>query len=295
MRRYNSSRKFLEDFRQKVESLDRKSKSKVKKIEEKEEEEVKQEPVVNELLKHNVGAIPWTNTVHRGRLYMLRHTFLDVIGNTRWEMNRPLDEEHIQALFLSFEELVENKEGNLSFYEPINIAYVIEGNYIRVIDGQHRMEAIKGIRLKYRDYEFYVPVLVWNVKTELDMMNLLHLINHKKAFDMNLIRYDEAELISEMESKFRVRRFKSIFGKRRPHLDKDKFLEKIEGKFESWRLRYGEIENVIRRIDEMNQFVKNNIRVSWGNSTFVRQRAEEMGFYLALDREMGWVDMIYKN
>ena len=127
------------------------------------------------------------------------------------------------------------------------------------------------------------------------MMNLLHLINHKKSFDMNLIRYDEAELVSEMESKFRVKRFKSIFGKRRPHLDKDKFLEKIEGKFEIWRLRYGEIGNVIRRIDEMNQFVKNNVKDSWGNSTFVRQRAEDMGFYLGLDREMGWVDRIYKK
>lgn len=301
MRKYNDSRKFLEDIREKMKNIDKNSKLKVNRIrfkqcneEDMEKEEVESEPIMNKLLEHKIAAMPYPNSVHQGTLYMMKHTFLDVIGNTRWEMNRQLDEEHINNLFNCYEREKINGKNNLSFLSHIDMAYVISGNYIRVIDGQHRMEALKDIRLKYHDYGFYIPVVIWNVNTELDMMNLLHLINHKKAFDMNLIKYDEAEFLSEMDKKFRVGRYRSIFGKKRPHIDKDKFLEKIEEKFKIWKYRYGEISNLIRKIEEINNYIKNNIKESWSNSMSVKQKANDMGFYLGLDRDMGWVDRIYK-
>lgn len=269
---------------------------KQKRREELETVEVEEESVKERLLRYVYanGIIPYPNTFCTGTLYMFKNTFLDIIGNTRWELNRPLDEAHIESLYRSYElEIMNGKD--ISFFSHIDIAYVKRGNYIRVIDGQHRMEALREIRLRYRERTFYIPVVIWDVETELDMMRLLHLTNHKKAFDMNLIKYDEASLISEMEKKFLSGRFKSIFGKKYPQIDKLKFIRKIGDKIESWKLRYGEICNLVRRIDEINDYVKNNINEAWGNSTIVIEKAVRMGFYLGLDREMGWVDMIYKN
>jgi len=300
MRRYRSSRKFLEDFRRDAEVyLQRKNNVKPKKdsslVEDNSIEkdvENKNEISMMEILKPFIYAkMPFPNTVHRGTLYVLKSQVLDVLGGVRWEMNRPIDISHVRYLSRCFEEEISKGEKNLSFLAQLDFSYIVDKNELKVIDGQHRLEALREIRLKYRDYEFYVPVMIWEVKNDLDMMNLLHLINHKKAFDLNLIKYDEADLLREMELEMKNGGCRSIYGKRRPHMDKEHFLEKIVGKFEEWRLKYGEIENVVKRIKDLNMEMRGR-KDRWGNSTEVLRKADKMGFYLGLDRDFVWMEKV---
>jgi len=301
MRRYRSSRKFLEDFRKDAEVYLRKNnrnpvrKEKAPILEEQkkgEEVEVRDEVSVMEMIKPFIfGKIPYPNTVHRGTLYLLNSRVLDVLGGIRWEMNRPIDVNHVKYFYESYEREIAEGEKNLSFLTQLDFSYIVSKNELKVIDGQHRLEALREIRLKYREYEFYVPVLIWEVKNDLDMMNLLHLINHKKSFDLNLIKYDEADLLMEMELEMKNGGCRSIYGKRRPHMDKEQFLERIEGKFEEWKLRYGEIDNMVRRIREINMEMRGK-KDRWGNSTEVLRKADKMEFYLGLDRDFGWIEKV---
>ena len=240
---------------------------------------------------------PFPNKRHRGYYALCASTAFGTLHSPIWELNRKIDKKHVAHLFEAYE--VDIKSGNEpSFFDPIHIACNQSLDTIKVIEGQHRVQALEEIIRRYPDTHFEFPIIVWLVEDDNDMMHLLHIVNNRKTFNLDAnVSYLLSDIITAFSERFRYYDENDveieIFGNTRPHIDKSNFIQKLKTHLDTLNRKYPSVEALIQKFYEINQEIKDMPRYKrGGGSKITHDRAEKYNFFLGLDKEMEWFSRI---
>ena len=187
------------------------------------------------------------------------------------------------------------KNGNEpSFFDPIHIACNQRRDTIKVIEGQHRVQALEEIILRYPSMHFEFPIILWLVEDDNDMMHLLHIVNNRKTFNLDSnVSYLLSDIITAFSERFRYYDENDVeiemFGNTRPYIDKALFIQKLKAQLDVLNRKYLSVEALIQRFYEINQEIRDMPRYKrGGGSKITHDRAEKYDFFLGLDKEMEW-------
>ena len=213
-------------------------------------------------------------------------------------MNRKIDEKHVAHLFEAYE--ADIKSGNEpSFFDPIHIAFNRKRDIIKVIEGQHRVQALEEIIRRYPSMHFEFPIILWLVEDDNDMMHLLHIVNNRKTFNLDTnVSYLLSDIITAFSERFRYITDENeveIFGNTRPYIDKAVFVRKLKAQLDNEQLiqKYPSVDTLIQKFEEINCEIKDTPKYKrGGGSKITHDRAEKYNFFLGLDKEMEWFSRI---
>ena len=240
---------------------------------------------------------PFPNKRHRGYFALCESTAFGTLHSPIWELNRKIDEKHVAHLFEAYE--ADIKSGNEpSFFDPIHIACNQSRDTIKVIEGQHRVQALEEIIRRYPSTHFEFPIILWLVEDDNDMMHLLHIVNNRKTFNLDVnVSYMLSDIMTAFSERFRYYDENDveieIFGNTRPYIDKSNLIQKLKAQLDTLNRKYPSVEALIQRFYEINQEIKDMPRYKrGGGSKITHDRAEKYNFFLGLDKEMEWFSRI---
>lgn len=129
---------------------------------------------------------------------------LHILHSPIWALNRKIDRDHVRLLFEAYEKDVKIGQ-QICFFDMIHITYNVVSDEIKVIEGQHRIQALEEILRKYPDYECKFPAVLWNISDDNDMMHLLHIVNNRKHFELEEnISYEISDIVSTLSDHFQT-------------------------------------------------------------------------------------------
>ena len=241
---------------------------------------------------------PFPNKRHRGYYALCASTSFGTLHSPIWELNRKIDEKHVAHLFEAYE--ADIKSGNEpSFFDPIHIAFNRKRDIIKVIEGQHRVQALEEIIRRYPSTHFEFPIILWLVEDDNDMMHLLHIVNNRKTFNLDTnVSYLLSDIITAFSERFRYITDENeveIFGNTRPYIDKAVFVRKLKAQLDNEQLiqKYPSVDTLIQKFEEINCEIKDTPKYKrGGGSKITHDRAEKYNFFLGLDKEMEWFSRI---
>lgn len=257
------------------------------KIEEQGQEEQIKKTQIDEFLENvePLSSIP--NSKHRGYMAFCSLKCLHILHSPIWALNRKIDRDHVRLLFDSYEK--DAKIGQqICFFDMIHITYNVGSDEVKVIEGQHRIQALEEIRRKYPAYECKFPAVLWNVSDDNDMMHLLHIVNNRKHFELEgNINYEISDIVSTLSDHFQT----NIWGEFRPFMSKPVFIERLKQKIDHIRQEYDSVEDYVDKLIKINEDIGKLPKYKRGGGTkSTNEKAEEMGFFLGLDKNMGWLE-----
>ena len=231
-----------------------------------------------------LSSIP--NSKHRGYMAFCSLKCLHILHSPIWALNRKIDRDHVRLLFEAYEKDVKIGQ-QICFFDMIHITYNVVSDEIKVIEGQHRIQALEEILRKYPDYECKFPAVLWNISDDNDMMHLLHIVNNRKHFELEEnISYEISDIISTLSDHFQT----NIWGEFRPFMSKPVFIEKLKQKIDHIRQEYDSVEDYVDKLIQINEDIGKLPKYKRGGGTkSTNEKAEEMGFFLGLDKNMGWL------
>jgi len=236
----------------------------------------------------------YPNDTHKGTFAIGNLQVMQMIYDLRWELNRPIDENHVKELYNVYE-----KNPSIPFYDNIHVAYLKTSDSFRIIEGQHRMRALGGLFFGGKLENLNFPLVLWEVNDDNEMMHLLHIINNRKIFEIErFVNYDISDIVTKFGKKYKIVNEKGnadVWGKNRPHINKELFIEKLREKIDHISRNYQPIELFFNKLDEINKDIGKKTRKDKGGSKKVNDTADRSNFYLGLDRDLTWFDEIYKN
>ena len=226
------------------------------------------------------------NPKHKGYMANCSVKCLHILHSPIWALNRKIDRDHVRLLFDSFEKDVKIGQ-QICFFDMIHITYNVPSDEVKVIEGQHRIQALEEIRRKYPAYDCKFPTILWNVSDDNDMMHLLHIVNNRKHFELeDNINYEISDCCSTLSEHFHV----NIWGEFRPFMNKQVFIEKIRNKMDDIREKYATVEDFCSKLIQINEDIGKLPKYKRGGGTkSTNDKAEEIGFFLGLDKEMKWL------
>jgi len=261
---------------------------------EKEEKPKKQYEIFIDTLKV-ICSFP--NKRHKGYSAICSSSVFDILHSPIWELNRKIDEKHVAHLFEAYETDIKN--GNdPSFFDYIHIACNQRLDTIKVIEGQHRVQALEEIIRRYPSAHFDFPIILWLVCDDNDMMNLLHIVNNRKTFNLDTnVSYLLSDIMTAFSERFRYVDENDVeiemFGNTRPYIDKSALIQKLKAQLDTLNRKYPSVEALIERFYEINKEIKDTPRYKrGGGSKITHDRAEKYNFFLGLDKEMEWFSRI---
>jgi len=257
-------------------------------IEDQGQEEQIKKTQIDEFLENvePLSSIP--NSKHKGYMAFCSLKCLHILHSPIWALNRKIDREHVRLLFEAYEK--DAKIGQqICFFDMIHITYNVISDEVKVIEGQHRIQALEEIRRKYPAYECKFPVVLWNVSDDNDMMHLLHIVNNRKHFELDSnISYEISDIVSTLSDHFQT----NIWGEFRPFISKTVFIEKLKQKIDHIRQEYDSVEDYVTKLIQINEDIGKLPKYKRGGGTkSTNEKAEEIGFFLGLDKNMGWLEL----
>ena len=173
-------------------------------------------------------------------------------------MNRLIDKTHVKDLKNKLLDNLKTTNYHSFLLPPLHIGVLIENDVpeFRIIDGQHRIKAIKNIiksnpNVNYPNLEIYI----YFCHTEEQLKDLFDKINNNKSLSLKDLPLKQAsELILKMDKyyfdKYQIR----IYKNNRPYLNQNNFLKNCE-----------EINWVEYKVDEVLDYLKryNRLYLKW--------------------------------
>jgi hypothetical protein len=257
------------------------------KIEDQEPEELVQKTQIDEFLENVEPLSNFPNSKHKGYMANCSLNCLHILHSPIWALNRKIDRDHVRLLFDAYEKDVKIGQ-QICFFDMIHITYNVGSDEVKVIEGQHRIQALEEIRRKYPVYECKFPAVLWNVSDDNDMMHLLHIVNNRKHFELEEnISYEISDIISTLSDHFHT----NIWGEFRPFMSKPVFIEKLKQKIDHIRQEYDSVEDYVAKLIQINEDIGKLPKYKRGGGTkSTNEKAEEIGFFLGLDKNMGWLN-----
>jgi hypothetical protein len=207
----------------------------------------------------------------------------------RWELNRKIDTSHVKKIY---KEMVKDydKKGEFIFYEPVHLAIKTD-NIFYVIDGQHRLLACNKLYKKNKYPVQQIPCVLWFPESEEEFIEIFDKINSRTPMDKTkLFNYKILDIINWMDKNMGKK--ESIWGKLRPKINKDLFVEKMR---ESDSVHKLETDEIIKKISNHNielRGMSRNKRSDKSINDSTHAHAETMDFFLGYDKELKWIEQI---
>ena len=204
----------------------------------------------------------------------------------KWELNRKIDSNHCKKIY---KEMIKDfdKKGEFIFYEPIHLA-IKSDNIFYVIDGQHRLVACNKIYKKNKYPIQQIPCIIWFPNDEEEFIEIFDKINSRTLLDKTkLFNYKINDIITWMDKNYG--KSECIWGKLRPKINKDLFVEKMRQNDIIHKL---ETEEIIKKINNYNiklRGMPRNKRYVKTLNDSVHNHVETIDFYLGYDKELEWV------
>lgn len=205
----------------------------------------------------------------------------------RWELNRKIDSTHVKKIY---KEMINDytKKGEFIFYEPVHLA-IKSNNIFYVIDGQHRLVACNKIYKKNKYPIQQIPCIIWFPENEEEFIEIFDKINSRTLLDKTkLFNYKINDIINWIDKKYG--KTECIWGKLRPKINKDLFVEKMRQNDLIHKL---ETEEIIKKISNYNiklRGLPRNKRFGKTLNDSVHAHAETIDFFLGYDKELEWID-----
>lgn len=215
-----------------------------------------------------------------------------------WALNRHINRDDLNYLKGIFIEDIKSF-GYPRLFDPIHLCHFCDengDNVYEIIDGQHRYKALLEIHEEFNFENFDVVVEIHKVNNETEKMELLDKINCRKQINRNdLIDYKIPSFIDMLE-RYWLNNFKTkIYGINRPFICRTKLqknLKNISEKLEKYNLN-DLLEKFIfinREISKRTQ--KNQCGKSSCPKKLTFDKAKSKNFFLGLDKNMEWIEMI---
>lgn len=214
----------------------------------------------------------------------------------KWELNRKINNDRVNDLYKIVKENLETSS-DINIHEPIHIAFNINDRTYKLVDGQHRYEAILKLHNENTYAIFEIPCFVHHIDSEEDMMDLLGEINNRVPLSKEEFnKYKIPLIIDSINKQWENPKLKWVpFGKNRPTINKDileKNLKKNEVYFEKISL-----DTIMYRLNEINNHIrglKRSKRVEGKRiNKNINEKAETFNFFLGLDKDMKWIKYIF--
>lgn len=205
----------------------------------------------------------------------------------RWELNRKINESHVKKIY---KEMIKDydKKGEFIFYEPVHLAIKTD-NIFYVIDGQHRLLACNKLYKKNKYPVQQIPCILWFPESEEEFVEIFDKINSRTPMDKSkLFNYKIIDIINWMDKN--MGKEETLWGKLRPKINKDLFVEKMR---ESDSVHKLETEEIIKKINNYNiklRGLPRNKRCDKPINDSIHNHAESIDFYLGYDKELKWIN-----
>ena len=280
-----TDKKYKEDKKVKNISSQAQLVTPAKTIEESDEPEPKSQ--IDDFFDNVEPLSSFPNSKHKGYMANCSMKCLHILHSPIWALNRKIDSVHVRLLFDAFEKDVKSGE-SICFFDMIHITYNVLSDEVKVIEGQHRIQALEEIQRKYPEYDCKFPAILWNVSDDNDMMHLLHIVNNRKHFELEEnINYEISDIVSTLSDRFEI----NIWGDFRPFMNKSVFIEKLRDKMDDIRQKYASVDEICSKLIQINEDIEKLPKYKRGGGTkSTNEKAEEIGFFLGLDKEMKWLD-----
>lgn len=207
----------------------------------------------------------------------------------KWELNRKVSNDHVKKLCKEME-LDYNKKGEFVFYEPIHLA-IKKDNIFYVIDGQHRLLACDKLYKKNKYPIQQIPCILWFPESEEEFVDIFDKINSRTPMDKSkLFNYKILDIMNWMDKNMGNNEL--IWGKLRPKINKELFVEKMR---ESDSVHKLETNEIIKKISNYNiklRGMPRNKRSEKSVNDSVHLHAETIDFFLGYDKELKWIEQL---
>jgi hypothetical protein len=221
-----------------------------------------------------------------------RYLWSGVEDLDRWELNRKINSEHVKKIY---KEMVNDyeKTNEFIFYEPVHLA-LKKNSIFYVIDGQHRLLACAKLYKKNKYPIQQIPCVLWFPKTEEEFIEIFDKINSRTPLDKTkLFNYKINEIIGLIDKTWNKDKKTQLWGKTRPKINKDLFVEKMRESDSVHKLDTAIIMNEIKKINSKIRGLPRNKRCAKKSvSDSVHNHAESIDFFLGYDKELRWIDNI---
>lgn len=219
-----------------------------------------------------------------------------------WKGNRILDTAHASKIKAAIGSEIQKLDSGyriVKYREPATDGRLVEQAYI--IDGQHRLSVLRDFfNETVCSPDFKVVVVEKEVSCELDAIQYFNEINTVKpqcwTADPNLITN---LYIAALEKKFNVKRTQLIRkgAAHRPYLSSDKLREKIQN-FSNLKFDSASINRFAEKALVYNTKQKTQSEIEMALQADTKdymKKAVALGFFLALDPKLKWVDELLRE
>ncbi len=205
----------------------------------------------------------------------------------RWELNRKINLEHVKKIYKEMTKDYE-KSNEFIFYEPVHLAIKTNSTFY-VIDGQHRLLACAKLYKKNKYPIQQIPCVLWFPKSEEEFIEIFDKINSRTPLDKTkLFNYKINEIIGWIDKTWGKK--ECLWGKTRPKMNKDLFVEKMRESDSVHKLDTNDIINEIKKINSKIRGLTRNKRCEKKSiSDSIHNHAESIDFFLGYDKELDWI------
>lgn len=219
------------------------------------------------------------------------------------EIQRALDTDHLQDL-LTYQDEHNEKFGCYSFPTPFYLARM-DDRYA-LIDGQHRLEAVR--RLRYTDQastdKLLLPVSVFDLRCVEEYDDLFVAINKNKPVRLYSNMQDWKSVLKHLEKFFQTHfraYLKQTNSPMRPHFNLDNLLQYMDENSLVRKIGLG-YEQLVNEIEELNQCYGNHWRELLQRTRYIpnveshvdkcQSKSACRPFYLGIFQQFEWIDRI---
>lgn len=203
-------------------------------------------------------------------------------------MQRKYKPEHANDLIKIFVDQYA-EYGEIPFLETVQLARREDNKKYYIIDGQHRLGALNAL-YKQNKYPIQkIPVTITEVKNEHEMIELFKNVNNR--LNMNTLELCQDKILNIEENL--TQKYNKIFGTNRPYINQSLFRDKLKnGEF----IHVLNAEQITKKIIEINEALRSKPRksrtIQKNVSAKTHAKAEEIDFFLGLDKTLSWIDTI---
>ncbi len=202
-----------------------------------------------------------------------------------WELQRKINKQHAKAILNQMRKDYE-KTNKFTFYDVVHLGIKPDGKYY-VIDGQHRLIAYYNLYLKNLYPIQKVPTVIWKTESEDEFLDIYERINKRVPFDVTPFSKKILDIIFQMDNIFGKNT--TIWGKKRPKIDKALFVSEMETNDEVHKM---DADTIVKKIKDINIKIRGLPRIKRSEGKITNQvhlSAEEMDFFLGYDKNLKWI------
>ncbi len=202
-----------------------------------------------------------------------------------WELQRKVTKEHAKQILIQMKKDYKS-QGKFTFYDVVHLGIKPDGKYY-VIDGQHRLVAYYNLFYKNQYPIQRVPAVVWETKTDDEFLEIYERINKRVPFDVTPFSKKILDIMFQMENYFG--KGQTIWGKKRPKIDKILFVEEMKTNDDVHKL---DADTIVKKIIDINIKIRGLPRSKRGDGKITSQvhtSAENMDFFLGYDKTLKWI------